>query len=190
MKCIVGLGNPGARYEFTRHNIGFMVIDELAKRHGSTLKKQKYNGVYDKVFVQNESLLLVKPLTFMNLSGECVRPLLDFYSLETDDVLVVYDDMDLETGRIRLRLQGGAGGHNGMKSLISHLGTKSFKRIRMGVGRPQGHMPVIDYVLQPFEPNEQAAIDNAVAHAADACEEWANTEFDQVMNRFNQRPAE
>ncbi|NGP45803.1 aminoacyl-tRNA hydrolase [Bacillaceae bacterium SIJ1] len=191
MKCIVGLGNPGLKYEKTRHNIGFMVIDELAKRFGARLNREKWNGHYEKVHLNGEDLLLIKPLTYMNLSGECVRPAMDFFSLvPEDDLLVIYDDMDLSPGRIRLRHKGGAGGHNGMKSLIAHLGTQSFKRIRMGVGRPPEHVSVVDYVLQPFHSDELVAVERAIAHSADACEAWAKQPFDQVMNTFNQKMIE
>lgn len=186
MKCIVGLGNPGKKYEKTRHNIGFMVIDELYRRHSLNGDQKKFNCEYTIAHIGGEKVLLVKPLTFMNLSGEGVRPLLDYYNIATEDMLVAYDDLDLPAGNIRLRLKGGHGGHNGIRSLIDHLGTKEFKRLRMGIGRPTDRTPIVNYVLQPFTKNEREAISLSIVHSADACESWLREDFSQVMNKFNQ----
>lgn len=186
MKCIVGLGNPGKKYEDTRHNIGFMVIDELLRRLNETLSKNKFNCHFTIATIAGEKVLLVKPQTFMNLSGEGVKPLIDYFEIAPENTLVVYDDLDLPTGKIRLRLKGGAGGHNGIKSLIEHLGTKEFKRLRIGIGRPVDRTPVVDYVLQPFSKAEKEEIDRAVQLAADACEMWFARDFNDVMNKFNQ----
>src|SRR5690625_1604391 len=170
MKCIIGLGNPGAKYEKTRHNIGFIVIDELIGRFNLNFTKTKFKCTYDVEFVGQEKVLFVKPQTFMNLSGEGVRPLLDFYKVKPEDVLVIYDDLDLPTGKIRLREKGGHGGHNGIRSLIDHLGTKEFKRLRIGIGRPTNNTPIVNYVLQPFSKAEMEEVNFAVAQSADACE--------------------
>jgi len=185
MKCIVGLGNPGKKYETTRHNIGFMVIDELYRRFGTTGDQTKFNCEYTIVHTPNGRLLLVKPLTFMNLSGEGVKPLIDYYHIAPEDILVAYDDLDLPTGRIRLRVKGGHGGHNGIRSLIDHLGTKEFKRLRIGIGRPIDRTPIVNYVLQSFAKGEQEAVNEAIQLASDACEQWMEQPFTHVMNEFN-----
>ncbi|MBM7646462.1 PTH1 family peptidyl-tRNA hydrolase [Scopulibacillus daqui] len=185
MKLIVGLGNPGSKYEHTRHNIGFEVIDALSEQHQLPLTKTKFNALYGKGKINNEDVLLVKPLTYMNLSGEAVAPLMNFYKLSMDDLLVIYDDMDLAVGKIRLRQKGSAGGHNGIKSLIAHLGTQDFKRIRVGIGRPDGRQPVIDYVLQRFGEDEMDTISQVIKKAQEACVYWTKHPFDLVMNRFN-----
>lgn len=186
MKCIVGLGNPGKKYEQTRHNVGFMVIDELAKRHNASLSKKKFNGLYAMETIQGEKVILLAPQTYMNLSGEAVRPLMEYYNLELDDIIVIYDDLDLPTGKIRLRQKGGHGGHNGLRSIIDQLGNKEFKRIRIGIGRPASRVPVIDYVLGKFSKEEEEEAMESIQKAADACEAWLKLPFPQVMNDFNQ----
>lgn len=186
MKVFVGLGNPGRQYEETRHNIGFMVIDELADKWNIPLTQSKFKGIFGQGTVNGEKVLLVKPLTYMNLSGECVRPLLDFYKLDVEDLVVIYDDLDLPAGKLRLRQKGSAGGHNGIKSLIQHLGTQNFNRIRMGIDRPKNGPSISDYVLGKFHAEERPAIDDSVKKAAEACEESLSKEFLQVMNTFNQ----
>lgn len=186
MKCIIGLGNPGKKYEKTRHNVGFMVIDELLQRHQWSLDKHKYKGDYAIEHFQGEKIMLLEPQTFMNLSGESVRPLMDYYQINIEDILVVYDDLDLPAGKIRLRQKGGHGGHNGIKSLINHLGTKDFKRLRIGIGRPIESIPIVDYVLQPFSKEQQEAILAGIKLSADACESWFEQSFDEVMNKYNQ----
>lgn len=185
MKCIVGLGNPGKKYANTRHNIGFMVIEELEKRHAFQLNKQKFKCDYYIDSFGSEKILFVKPQTFMNLSGEGVRPLLDYYKVDFSDVLVIYDDLDLPTGKIRLREKGGHGGHNGIRSLIDHLGTKEFKRLRIGIGRPEDRTPVVNYVLQPFSKSEMNEVNDSIEKAADACEAWFAESFNNVMNQYN-----
>lgn len=186
MKCIIGLGNPGRKYAATRHNIGFMVVDELLDRNHWTLDKKKFNGAYAMELFEGEKVILLQPQTFMNLSGDAVRPLMDYYHIELEDILVIYDDLDLATGKIRLRAKGGHGGHNGMRSLIAHLGTKEFNRIRFGVGRPTTPMPVVDYVLSSFEKRDQEVVNKSIERAADACEEWlAGKAFVEVMNVYN-----
>ncbi|MGX1983822.1 peptidyl-tRNA hydrolase [Thermolongibacillus altinsuensis] len=185
VKLFVGLGNPGKEYERTRHNVGFMVIDELSRRFQVSLDQAKFKGIFGIGTVGGEKVILCKPLTYMNLSGECVRPLMDYYRIDVEDIIVVYDDLDLPTGTIRLRPKGSAGGHNGMKSLIHHLGTDHFKRIRIGIDRPQNGMKVTDYVLGRFTEEEMTKIETAIQKSADACEKWLSTPFIQVMNEFN-----
>lgn len=185
MKLIVGLGNPGREYELTRHNIGFMAIDELAKRWNISLNEQKFKGVFGAGFVNGEKVILLKPLTYMNLSGESIRPLMDYYKIDVEDFVVLYDDLDIPVGKLRLRMKGSAGGHNGVKSTISHLGTQEFQRIRMGIDRPKNGMKVVDYVLGRFASEEIPDVSHSIEKAADACEEWLNKPFLQIMNTFN-----
>ncbi|HLS59817.1 MAG TPA: aminoacyl-tRNA hydrolase [Virgibacillus sp.] len=186
MKCIIGLGNPGRKYKKTRHNIGFMVIEELLQRHHWKLNQTKFNGKYALENLNGERVVLLKPQTFMNLSGEAIKPLLEFYKIDIKDILIVYDDLDLPTGKIRLREKGGHGGHNGIRSTIDQLGTKEFKRLRIGVGRPVGHTPVVNHVLGPFTKSERDEADLSIQKSADACEAWLKKPFVDVMNEFNQ----
>ncbi|CDQ21779.1 peptidyl-tRNA hydrolase [Halobacillus karajensis] len=185
MKCIVGLGNPGKKYEDTRHNIGFRVIDELASRNHWSLSQKKFNGLFTMERLNGDKVVLLKPQTYMNLSGESLRPLMDFYDIEVGDVLVVYDDLDLPPGKIRLRKKGGHGGHNGIRNIIDQLGTKEFKRLRVGVGRPEGSKTVIDHVLGSFNKEEQEPVTESVDFAVKACEAWLGQTFNEVMNDFN-----
>jgi PTH1 family peptidyl-tRNA hydrolase len=185
MKLIVGLGNPGREYELTRHNIGFMAIDALAKRWNISLNEQKFKGLFGAGFVNGEKVILLKPLTYMNLSGESIRPLMDYYKIDVEDFIVMYDDLDIPVGKLRLRMKGSAGGHNGVKSTISHLGTQEFQRIRMGIDRPQNGMKVVDYVLGRFTSEEISDVNQSIEKTADACEEWLNKPFLQIMNTFN-----
>lgn len=186
MKCIVGLGNPGKKYEQTRHNIGFMIIDEFAKRNEWKLTKKKFNGIYAMESIAGEKVILLEPQTFMNLSGESLKPLMDFYNISVEDIVVIYDDLDLPPGKIRLRQKGGHGGHNGIRSIIDQLGTKEFKRIRVGIGRPEKPIPVIDYVLGKFAKEEKEDVASSIDSSVKACEMWLSKPFQQVMNDFNQ----
>ncbi|MFZ3591030.1 aminoacyl-tRNA hydrolase [Bacillus sp. DJP31] len=185
MKLIIGLGNPGRQYAQTRHNVGFIAVDELAHRHTISLDKEKFKGLFGTGVIHNEKVVLLKPLTYMNLSGESVRSLMDYYQISIDDIIVIYDDLDLPVGKIRLRTKGSAGGHNGMKSIIQHTGTQEFKRIRIGVDRPQNGMKVPDYVLGKFSPEEIPDVVDSIKASADACEKWTNHTFLDVMNLFN-----
>ncbi|WEG12729.1 aminoacyl-tRNA hydrolase [Pullulanibacillus sp. KACC 23026] len=185
MKLIIGLGNPGSEFAKTRHNIGFEVVDAISDTHHFPLDKLKFNAQFGKGKINGEDLVLVKPLTYMNLSGEAVAPLMKFYQIPVEDILVVYDDMDLPLGKIRLREKGSAGGHNGIKSLIQHLGTQEFKRIRIGIGRPNGREPVVDFVLKRFSKEDQPVVERSVEEAQKACEAWLTQPFLQVMNAFN-----
>ncbi|MFC3882069.1 aminoacyl-tRNA hydrolase [Bacillus songklensis] len=185
MKLIVGLGNPGRDYEYTRHNIGFMIIDELADRFNIRLDKMKFNGLYGQGIVKGEKVILLKPLTYMNLSGESIRPLMDYYNIEIEDFLVIYDDLDLPQGKIRLRTKGSPGGHNGIKSIQHHLKTQEFKRIRVGIDRPQNGMKVTDYVLGRFTNEEMVLLKEAIHKSVLASEEWINRSFLEVMNLYN-----
>ncbi|GGB12886.1 aminoacyl-tRNA hydrolase [Macrococcus hajekii] len=186
MKCIIGLGNIGRKYNNTRHNIGFMVIDAFCEKHGLELDKQKFNGLYTIATINGEKVLLIEPMTYMNASGEAVRPLLDYYQVPTEDILVLYDDLDMPPGRLRLRPKGSAGGHNGIRSLIHHLGSDVFKRIRIGIGRPPGRMKVPDFVLQKFSAEEMITMDLVIDRTIEACETFLSGErFENVMNQYN-----
>jgi peptidyl-tRNA hydrolase, PTH1 family len=187
MKLIAGLGNPGRRYAGTRHNIGFEVADALAGRRGGEWEAAP-RGV--EALVARDRLrgvLLVKPLTFMNLSGPAVLGLLQFYRIELPDLLVVIDDVHLELGRLRARAAGSAGGHNGLKSIIGSAGSTSVARLRVGVGRGDSRRDLADHVLATFDPAERTVVQEAVGRAADAAEMFVTDGIDAVMNRFNRK---
>ncbi|WP_203364449.1 aminoacyl-tRNA hydrolase [Bacillus sp. REN10] len=186
MKLIVGLGNPGSKYDGTRHNIGFDVIDELANRFQVSLTEAKHKGIYAVIRKGTEKAILLKPLTYMNLSGESIGEVMRYYNIDIEDLLVIYDDLDLPVGKIRLRQKGSAGGHNGIKSTIAHMGTQEFNRIRIGIDRPKGPMKVPDYVLGRFTAEEQESMKHVIATSADAAEAWLEQSFLEVMNKFNQ----
>lgn len=186
MKLIVGLGNPGKQYDKTRHNIGFEIIDELSERLQIPLDQSKHKGLYGIGNVRGEKVILLKPLTYMNLSGESVRPLMDYYQIDLEDLIVIYDDLDLPVGRIRLRQKGSAGGHNGIKSMIAHMGTQEFNRIRVGINRPSNGQPIVDYVLGRFTKEEQEQLELVIKKCSEACEATLEKPFLQVMNDFNQ----
>lgn len=186
MKIIFGLGNPGKKYEKTKHNIGFAVVDELAKELGVSFNQTKFKSIYAEGRIGREKIILIKPQTMMNLSGEAVQPWLNFYKLDAEDFLVIYDDMDLEVGKIRLRLQGGSGGHNGIKSIIQHLGGPKFNRLRVGIGRPYPKQGVISHVLSSFAKEEVTDMEDAVRESIDAIKYWADDHtFQETMNQFN-----
>lgn len=184
-KLIVGLGNPGARYEKTRHNIGWMALDAFAKKAGVEIMKSGFKGLYGEHKYWSEKVILLKPLTFMNLSGESVGPAAHFYKIDPAEILVVYDDMDLPTGKLRVRESGSAGGHNGMKSLIEVLGTQEFPRLRIGVNRPAPGWKVVDWVLAPFSGDEQPQVASAIDEAVLAMETWLAEGTRTTMNKFN-----
>ncbi len=185
MKLVVGLGNPGAEYRETRHNIGFLVVDELARRWRIDSWREQFEALAVKTRVGDEAVVLAKPLTFMNLSGQAVAGLAGFYKIEPADVLVVTDDVALPLGRLRARREGGAGGHNGLKSLIQHLGTQAFPRVRVGVGRGDSRRDLADHVLGRFEAGERETVSAAVLRAADATEAFISDGIERVMNVFN-----
>ena len=187
MKLIVGLGNPGREYRDTRHNVGFMVIDEIARRHGLTMAAAP--SQVPEMFVAKrfgaEPLLIAKPLTFMNRSGDAVAPLARYYDIAIGDMLVVVDEAALPFGRLRARARGTAGGHNGLKSIIERLGTTDFARLRLGVGRGDPRIDLADHVLAKFEPGERAELDAFLTRAADAAEMFAVDGIEKVMNAYN-----
>ena len=187
MKLIVGLGNPGVRYENTRHNAGFMVLDELARRNKLEISREKFEGKFVKGVIQGEDVILLKPETFMNNSGFSVRQCMDFFKLAPKDLIIVYDDMDTPVGSIRLRLQGSAGGHNGMKSVIQCVLTDEFDRVRVGIGRNPNYK-IVDYVLSRFKEEEKEDLQSSIETAARAIETACRSDFSTAMNRFNKKP--
>ena len=187
MKLIVGLGNPGRKYEGTRHNVGFDVVDRLAKTHHADWESGPRGIEAVIARWRSADTVLAKPLTFMNLSGAAIVGLLQFYKVELADLLVVVDDVNLELGRLRTRATGSAGGHNGLKSAIAQLGTEDFARMRIGVGRGDARRDLADHVLARFDRDERENVEAAVARAAEAVELFVTDGIGQVMNRFNRK---
>lgn len=184
MKIIVGLGNPGPKYAGTRHNIGFDVVDYLSAGPGCSPFREKFEAFVAEMKEGEESVLVVKPLTFMNLSGRTVRAILDFYKLPTEQLLVVCDDFNLPLGKLRIRTKGSHGGQNGLRNIQEQLGTDGYTRLRIGVGEP-GHGNAVDHVLSKFKPGERKAADDAIATAAQAALTWVRSGAEIAMNRFN-----
>ena len=185
MKLIVGLGNPGARYHGTRHNVGFRVVDELARRWSVDQWREQYQALVAKVRGGDEPVLVAKPVTFMNLSGEAVAGLAGFYKVAVPDVLVVLDEAALPLGRLRAGRGGSHGGHNGLKSVIARLGTPDVPRLRIGVGRGDGQRELADHVLGSFAEEEREQVEAAVLRAADAAVTFVTDGIERVMNAFN-----
>ena len=186
MYIIVGLGNPKKEYENTSHNIGFMAIDEIAERCNISVIESKHKALIGKGYLAGQKVILAKPLTFMNLSGESVRQIIDYYKVdEESELIVLYDDISLEPGKLRLRKKGSAGGHNGIKNIIAHLGHDRFMRVKIGVGeKPKGY-DLADYVLGHFSKEEKPIIDEALKKAADAVETMITEGIDAGMNKYN-----
>ena len=185
MKLIVGLGNPGREYAGTRHNIGFGVIARLSDEYHISLNSKEHKAVCGKGFIEGEKVILAQPQTFMNLSGESVRSIADYYKIEPEDIVVAYDDIDLEVGQIRVRRKGSAGGHNGIKNIISHLGTNEFPRVKVGVGaKPQGG-DLVNHVLGHFSKEDEKKMDEVLDEAVAAVETSVTQDVDVAMNRFN-----
>jgi PTH1 family peptidyl-tRNA hydrolase len=185
MKMIVGLGNIGKEYNETRHNTGFMVIDALAEAKGVTNFKIQNDAMVGDFRENGEKVLLVKPTTYMNDSGRAVRPLMDYYDIDFADMIVVYDDMDMPVGKIRLRQKGSAGGHNGIKSIIAHVGTEKFNRVRVGIDHPTRET-VVDYVLGKFRNEQKTDFEIGVKTTVDALEDWlSEDDFSRLMNKYN-----
>ena len=186
MKLVVGLGNPGPEYRETRHNVGFLVADELTRRwRVSDEWREKFAALQIKTTIGDEPVIVAKPLTFMNLSGEAVQALAGFYKIDPPDVFVVTDDVALPLGRLRARREGGAGGHNGLKSVIQHLGTQAFPRMRVGVGRGDDRRDLSDHVLGRFEAGEREIVSAAVLRAVDATEMFLREGIERAMGAFN-----
>lgn len=182
---IVGLGNPGREYAQTRHNAGFHVIDELAQRHNLTNFGSERKALVSTGRINGQNVILAKPQTYMNLSGEAVRALMDYYKVEIENIIVIYDDLDLPLGTLRLRNNGGHGGQNGVRNTILHLGTKDFARVRFGIGRPRGKMKAKDHVLQKFNEEDAITASQVVITAANAVELWLKEGIGLAMSRYN-----
>lgn len=187
MKLIAGLGNPGRRYQGTRHNVGFEILDAIAERHGVVWEAAPRGVAALAGRWRSRGVVLARPLTFMNLSGPAVAALLQFYKIDRPDLLVVVDDVNLELGRLRARAAGSAGGHNGLKSVIEALGGGEFARLRVGVGRGDARRDLADHVLAVFDADERPAVAEAVGRAADAAELFVAEGIGPVMNRYNRR---
>ena len=185
MKLVLGLGNPGKKYERTRHNLGFLVVDRLASVKGIAVKKRKYDCLIGDWQADGERVLLAKPQTFMNHSGEAVRDLFRFFPLTIKDLVVIHDDLDLPFGRIRIRPRGGAAGHRGILSILGTLGEEGFYRIRIGIGRPPTGVDPTDFVLAPFSPEESALLDPIVSKAAAAAQCLLEEGLHRAMEKFN-----
>ena len=186
MKLIVGLGNKGREYENTRHNMGFMLVDRYLQYKNITDKfKEKFNAIYIETTINNEKVIFIKPMTYMNNSGIAVRAFLDFYKLNSEDVLVISDDLDLDLGKFRLRRNGSSGGHNGLKSIISHLGTDNFKRLRIGISNDKDD--VINYVLSKFSKKELNEIDIMFDTLVDVLDDYFVMDFTSLMSKYNRK---
>lgn len=184
MKVIAGLGNPGDKYAYTRHNIGFMVISELSERYKIN-SSYKFDGLIGDFFFGGEKVLLFQPMKYMNKSGQPIYKVLDYFQIEAEDLLVIHDDLDLELGKMRFKENGGSGGHNGIKSIINKLGTDKFKRLKIGIDRPPENIPVPDYVLTTFRGEEKEVSEKVVEEAASAVELMLKENIMKAMNKYN-----
>ena len=187
MYIIAGLGNPGSEYELTRHNIGFRVIDELAEEYNINIGENKHKGLIGKGVIEGQKVVLVKPQTFMNLSGECIRAVIDYYKESIDHFIVVYDDISLGVGKLRVRPKGSAGGHNGIKNIIAHLGGQVFPRIKVGVGEKPPKYDLADYVLGHFSKAEQELMSEGYDNAVKAVELIVSDQMSEAMNEYNRK---
>ena len=188
MYLIAGLGNPGRKYERTKHNVGFDVIDYVTDRHRIPFSGIQFQAECGKGIIAGQKVMLAEPLTYMNLSGEAVAALVNYYKLDPEEeLIVIYDDISLDPGQIRVRKKGSAGGHNGIKNIIACLGTDKFKRIRVGIGAKPDRWDLADYVLAPFTPENREKIEDAIKDAADALELILSGDMDEAMNRYNHK---
>ena len=185
MKIIVGLGNPGKEYENTRHNLGYKVIEKLENELGIDINKEKMEGLIGIGKYKTEKIVLVKPLTYMNLSGNCVEKVLNFFKATPEDLIVIYDDIDIAVGKIRIKPSGSPGTHNGMKDITKKIGTKEFARVRVGSGKPEFDMDLADYVLSKFKKDEMKDINKSIDDAKDAVIEILENGIAESMNKYN-----
>lgn len=187
MYLIVGLGNPEEDYKNTRHNMGFDTVNKIADELNIKIEKKKFNGLYAQTVMGGEKIILLKPQTFMNLSGECVIEAMNFYKISEDELIIIYDDIDIEPGNIRIRKSGSAGTHNGMKSVIEHIKTEKFCRVRVGIGKPKENIDMISHVIGYVPEEEIRILDNGVELAKDAVIEIIKNNVDSAMNKFNKK---
>ena len=186
MKLIVGLGNPGKEYENTRHNIGFMTIDKYAQELGIDICKEKYDGLYIETNIYSEKVILLKPQSYINLSGEVVRKFVDYYKIDIDDVLIIHDDLDLEVGTYKIRQHGSSGGHNGLKNIELHLGTQEYKRIKIGISNNK-MMDTKDYVLGKLSEEEKDRLEKVENTVLDILDDYFKLSFDELMAKYNHK---
>ena len=186
LTLVFGLGNPGNRYQNTRHNLGFMVVDQISAHFQTAMNKNKFDAVCCRVRIDDMDVILAKPMTFMNKSGSSVSRFAGFYHVSTQDMLVIHDDIDLDFGRIKIKEKGGDGGHKGIRSIIDALGKDDFCRLRIGIGRPEAGMNPADYVLTPFYPDQRKLLESIITRARDAALTILCNGVKEGMNRFNQ----
>ncbi len=185
MYLIIGLGNPEPEYAYTRHNMGFDVINRISKEYEIEISRNKFEGFYGQGLIEGEKVILLKPQTYMNLSGKSIKQFIDFYKIENDHILVIYDDMDVEKEKIKIRKKGGPGAHNGMKSIVHELLTDDFPRIRVGIGRPLDEYDAIDYVIGKLDENEYSKLEIGIEKAKEAVIEYIKNGIDSTMNKYN-----
>lgn len=185
MYLIVGLGNPEKDYENTRHNMGFQAINKIAKQYEIEITRKKFKGLYGTGNIEGEKVLLLKPQTFMNLSGESIKEVLQFYKIDSEKIIVLYDDIDIEPGKIKIKKAGGPGTHNGMKSVVHELNTQKFKRIRIGIGMPKHKEDLIEYVIGAIPEEDKEELEKGVELAKQAVIETIKNGIDKAMNKFN-----
>ena len=184
MKLIVGLGNPGKKYEKTRHNSGFMAIDYYAQKHDLTFKS-KFNGLYAKQTIKGENVIVLKPQTYMNLSGECVRDFAKYYDIDINDILIIYDDVDFEVGKFKIKRGGSSGGHNGINNVIENLKTNEINRIRIGISKNE--IPLIDYVLGKFSKEDDEKIDSILETISNIIDDFSVNNINKLMEKYNRK---
>lgn len=185
MYLIVGLGNPEEEYSGTRHNMGFDTINKICKKYDIKLVKSKFNGLYEKCNIDGQEVVLLKPQTYMNLSGNCVREFANFYKIKPEEIIVIYDDMDIEVGSVKIRKKGHAGSHNGMKSIVENLGTIEFPRVRVGIGKPMENEDKIKYVIGKLSNKTKEELEEGTTKACEAVIEVLKHGIDAAMNKFN-----
>lgn len=187
MYLIVGLGNPESDYSKTRHNMGFNVINELSKKYNIEVNKSKFKGLVGSGIIEGKKVVFLKPQTFMNLSGESVIEAMNFYKIQEDELIVIYDDIDIEPGNIRIRRNGSAGTHNGMRSIVEHIKTQNFIRVRVGIGKPKEHIDMISHVIGHIPEEDKKALDEGTNIAKEAVIEIIKNSVDSAMNKFNKK---
>ena len=185
MYLIVGLGNPEEEYDKTRHNMRFHAINKLAKQYQIEITKKKFKGLYGTGEIENQKVILLKPQTYMNLSGESIQEVANYYHIPVENILVIYDDMDIDIGKVKIRKKGGAGSHNGMKSIVNRIQTTEFPRIRIGIGKPMYLLDKINYVIGPIPKSEREILDEGIRKAADAVIDILINGMDYAMNKYN-----
>jgi len=188
MYIITGLGNPGSKYAHTRHNVGFDAIDKLAEKYQIRIDTKKFKGEYGMGYIEGQKVILLKPQTYMNLSGECLQEMISYFKIDPEEELIVlFDDISLNPGLIRIRKKGSAGGHNGIKNIILHCGTQNFKRVKIGVGEKPKNWDLADYVLSLFPDEDRTLVEEAIEHTADAVKMMLMDEVEAAMNKYNRK---